>query len=76
MVPRLNVLPGARLLVMVAPLQLSVMVGAVQFTTAWQDALADARMFPGQFRITGAIASKTVTVNVHVAVFPAASVAV
>ena len=52
------------------------MTGGLQVATAWQDAFALRLMFDGQFVITGAMLSATVTLNVHVAVFPAASVAV
>ena len=71
-----NVLPGARVLVSVPPAQLSVSVGAVQFTTAWQDAGALTVILAGQFEITGFDVSCTVTLKEHVEVFPAASVAV
>ena len=75
-VPRLKVVPGARVLVIVPPLQLSLKVGGVQFTTAWQDALALTVMSERQPEITGLIASCTMTLKVHVDVLPAASVAV
>jgi len=75
-VPWLKVVPGARVLVIVPPLQLSVKVGGVQFTTAWQDALALTVMSERQPEITGLIASCTMTLKVHVEVLPAASVAV
>ena len=71
-----NVLPGARVLVSVPPAQLSVKVGAVQFTTAWQDAGALTVILAGQFEITGFDVSCTVTLKEHVEVFPTASVAV
>ena len=64
------------MVVNVPPAQLSVMTGGLQVATAWQDAFALRLMFDGQFVITGAMLSATVTLNVHVAVFPAASVAV
>ena len=60
----------------VPPVQLSVKVGAVQFTIALQDAVAFTVMFAGQPLITGGVISFTVTMNEHVAVLPAASVAV
>ena len=71
-----NVLPGARVLVSVPPAQLSVSVGAVQFTTAWQDAAALTVILAGQYEITGFDVSCTTTLKEHVDVFPAASVAV
>ena len=69
-------LPGARVLVIVAPLQLSVKVGAVQLTTAWQEAFALTVMSDGQPEITGLVPSCTITLKLHVEMFPAASVAV
>jgi hypothetical protein len=75
--PLVKVLPELLLLVNVPPLQLSVKVGAIQLTTASQDeAFAFTVMLEGQPVITGAVLSTTVTVKEHVAVFPAASVAV
>ena len=71
-----NVLPGARVLVSVPPAQLSVKVGAVQLTRAWQEAFALMVMSAGQFAMTGFTASVTVTVKEQVVVFPAASFAV
>ena len=56
--------------------QLSFVVGAVQFTMALQFAVGDTVIFVGQFENTGADVSFTVTVNEHVALLPAASVAV
>ena len=58
------------------PAQLSVNVGGVQLTTASQDALALTVMFVGHPLMTGAVLSTTVTLKEHVAVLPAASVAV
>jgi uncharacterized protein YunC (DUF1805 family) len=75
-VPMEKVLPGAFVVVSVPPAQLSVNVGAVQVTTAWQDGLALTVMFEGQPEITGLVTSWTVTLNEHVEVLPAASVAV
>src|SRR4030095_16941474 len=75
-VPMLKVLPGALVLVIVAPLQLSVKVGGVQFTIAWHDALALTVMSERQPEIRGLIASCTITLKVHVEVLPATSVAV
>ena len=71
-----NVLPGALVVAIVAPVQLSVNVGAVQLTTALQEALAFTVIFAGHPLITGGVISFTVTMNEHVAVLPAASVAV
>ena len=64
------------MLVSVPPLQLSVNVGAVQFTTAWQDAFAFTLMLEGQLAITGAKLSTTVTLNEQLVELPAASLAV
>jgi hypothetical protein len=75
-VPLVKVLPELLVLVNVPPLQLSVNVGAVQVATASHDAFALTVMFAGQPEITGAVLSTTVTVKEHVAIFPAASVAV
>ena len=72
-VPTVNVLPLAGPLVCkrLAPEQLSLTDGLVQLTTASQPEMLD-----GQPLITGSSSSVTVTVWVHVEVFPAASVAV
>jgi hypothetical protein len=75
-IPTLKVLPGARVLARVAPLQLSLIVGAVQVTTAWQEAFAFTVIFEGQPEMTGFVTSATITLKVHVDVFPAPSVAV
>ena len=56
-------------------LQLSVTLGGVQFTIALQLAAGDTVMFEGQFVNSGIVVSFTVTVNEHVALLPAASVA-
>ena len=58
------------MLVRLVTLQLSVAVGAVQFTVALQLAVGDTVMFAGQFANIGTVVSRTVTVNEHVAVFP------
>jgi hypothetical protein len=58
------------------PGQLSVAVGAVHVTTAWQEAPADTVISAGQPANTGAVLSATVTLKLHVEVFPFASVAV
>ena len=71
-----KVLPDGCDDVSVPPAQLSLIVGAVQFATAWQDALALIVTFAGQFEITGATTSRTVTLKEHAVVFPAASLAV
>jgi hypothetical protein len=73
-IPRLNVEPGGIGLVIVAQL---FTVGAVQVTTfAHSEAVNETLMFVGHPEMTGAVLSVTVTLKVHVAVFPAASVAV
>jgi hypothetical protein len=74
--PTANVLPGDFVDASVAPVQLSVKVGAVQFTTALQEALAFTVMFAGHPLITGGVISFTVTTKEHVDVLPATSVAV
>jgi hypothetical protein len=56
--------------------QLSVIVGAVQFTTAWQDAFAETMISEGHPVTTGSARSVTTTLKVQVDVFPAPSVAV
>jgi hypothetical protein len=61
---------------MVTPEQLSVTVGAVQEATAVQEPPAERLMFAGQPEITGALTSITVTVKVHCAELPMASIAV
>jgi hypothetical protein len=71
-----KVLPGVCVLLNVPPVQLSVIVGAVQVATPWQDASALTHMSAGQLAMTGAIASTTVTLKVQVVEFPAASLAV
>ena len=71
-----NVAPGLWLDVMVAE-QLSLAVGAVQFTTAVHEAASVVwAIFDGAPEITGSWLSVTVTVKDDVAVFPVASVAV
>ena len=64
------------MVVNVPPVQLSVNVGAVQFTTALQEAFAFTVIFAGHPLITGGVISFTVTINEHVVVLPEASVAV
>lgn len=56
--------------------QLSEAVGAVQFTTASQDAFAATLIVEGQPLTTGFVLSVTVTLKVQVDVFPFPSVAV
>jgi uncharacterized protein YunC (DUF1805 family) len=56
-VPTEKVLPGAFVVVSVPPEQLSVKIGAVQLTTAWQDALAVTVILEGQPEITGFVTS-------------------
>ena len=60
----------------VAPGQLSEMVGADQVATAVQAAPAFRLMLPGQPDTTGGVASTTVTVKLQVEVLPLPSVAV
>jgi hypothetical protein len=63
--------PGFFVLVRVkVPPQLSDTVGAVQFTTAWQDAFALTTIFEGHPDMTGSVLSTTVTLNEQVDVFP------
>ena len=76
-VPNGKISPGFFVLVNVTvPPQLSDVVGAAQLATAWQDALAVTRILEGQPVMTGFVLSWTVTLNEHVEVLPAASVAV
>jgi hypothetical protein len=72
----LKVLPGLLLDEIVPPVQLSVKVGGVQLTTALHEAAAGTVIFAGHPDMTGGILSVTVTLKVHVAVLPAASIAV
>ena len=72
----LKVLPGGFDAAKVVTPQLSAKVGDVQFTTAWQLAFALTVLFEGHPEIVGAMLSITVTLKEHVAIFPAASVAV
>jgi hypothetical protein len=72
----LNVLPGGFDTERVVPVQLSAKVGGVQLTTAWQDAFAFTVLFARHPDSVGAMLSTTVTLKEHVAMFPAASVAV
>ena len=76
--PSGKVLPltGPAVCVIVAPLQLSLTVGAVQEAVAVHAAPAFTVMFAGQLLIVGAVTSTTVTVKVQVAVLPLPSVAV
>jgi hypothetical protein len=72
--PRLNVVPGMMFDVIEAQL---VVVGGVQVTTFEHSFVARLTvMFDGQPVMTGAVLSVTVTLKVHVDLFPAASVAV
>ena len=65
------------MLVIVAVPQLSVAVGAFQFTTALQEeVLVPTVMFEGQPEKTGLVLSVTVMVNEHVSVLPLPSLAV
>jgi hypothetical protein len=73
-VPRLNVAPGEIFDVSVT--QFST-VGCVHVTTREHSAaVRDTLMSAGQLEITGGVLSVTMTLNVHVDLFPAASVAV
>ena len=74
MVPNTNTSPGLIGLVIVAQV---FTVGGVQLTIlSHSPASNNIVMSDGQFDITGAVLSVTVTLNVHVDVFPTASVAV
>jgi hypothetical protein len=68
--------PEAWVLVKLEIEQLSDAVGGVQVAMALHDVLAATEMLDGHPVITGFVLSLTVTLNVHVAVLPAASVAV
>jgi hypothetical protein len=73
-VPGENDAPGLKSLVRVTQLPT---VGAVQITTfEHSEAGNDTLISEGQFEMTGAVLSVTITLNVHVDLFPAASVAV
>ena len=74
--PLLKVLPGLLLEEIVPPAQLSAKVGGVQLTMALQEVVAGTVIFAGHPDTTGGILSVTVTLNEHVVVLPAASVAV
>lgn len=72
MTPTVKKLPGAFVELNDAMLQLSVAEGAVQVTMAPHfPASFTWLMFPGRPVIAGGIASSTVTVALHVALFPA-----
>jgi len=75
--PTTNVLPLAGAQVILVTAQLSVAVGAVQVTLAFEHTPASALavMFPGQVT-TGFCVSLIVTVKLHCELFPAVSVAV
>ena len=74
--PDVNAEPGEWELVSVT-LQLSLAVGAVQFTVAWQlSASMVWVMSPGMSLMVGEIVSSTVTLKLSVVTFPAPSVAV
>jgi len=75
-VPRKKTDPGACVEVKVGMPQLSVAVGAVQFTVAWQEAFAGTVIFEGHPATTGVLVSVTMTLNVQVEILPAPSVAV
>lgn len=64
------------MLVKLETAQLSEAVGATHVAIALQDAFADNVMVDGHPVITGLVLSVTTTLKVHVAVLPAASVAV
>ena len=73
-VPRLNKDPEGVNVEMVAQ---PFTVGAVQVTTfEHSEAVNETSMLEGHPEITGAVLSVTMTLKVHVDVFPAASVAV
>ena len=74
MLPGRKVAPGEILLTRVTQL---VTIGAVQ-ETSFEHSLSRRKtvMSAGQFEITGAVLSATITLNVQVDLFPAASVAV
>src|SRR5688572_15694806 len=74
-VPIGNVSPGLWSLVNVA-LQLSDTVGTAQFTTALHEAVALTILSDGQLLMTGLVTSFTITLNEHVEMFPAPSLAV
>jgi hypothetical protein len=75
-IPRWNIDPEACVEFKVTAVQLSVAMGAVQFTVVWHAADADTVILEGHPAITGAVLSVTTTLNVQVDIFPAASVAV
>jgi hypothetical protein len=75
-VPIENSDPDVWLLLRLESEQLSVAVGAVQVAAALHDPFADKVMVAGHPVITGLVLSITITLNVQVAVFPEASVAV
>jgi hypothetical protein len=75
-VPSVNELPDARVVVNVTAPQLSLAIGAIQVAMALQVESAESVMFDGQPLITGLVISTTVTLKVQVDVFPAPSVAV
>jgi hypothetical protein len=75
-VPKVNELPDARVVVNVTGPQLSEAMGAVHVAMALHVESALSVMFEGHPLITGLVLSITVTLNVHVDMFPAPSVAV
>jgi hypothetical protein len=75
-VPSINELPDACVVVNVTGPQLSLASGAIHVAMALQVESAESVMLEGHALITGLVVSTTVTLNVHVDVFPAPSVAV
>jgi hypothetical protein len=75
-VPIGKMLPGSWVETSVGTAQLSDAVGGVQLATAWQDPLAVSKILEGHPEIMGFVTSFTITLNVQIAVRPAASVAV
>jgi glutamate 5-kinase len=75
-VPIENVAPGAFVLIKVDREQLSVAVGAVQLTTAWQALFAGTEMLDGHPAMTGLVLSLTMTLKEQVELLPLTSVAV
>src|SRR5688500_12308620 len=76
-VPREKMAPEECVLVSVTPVQLSVAVIADHVAVAWQELFAERIMSDdGHPAITGLVLSITITLKVHIDVFPAASFAV
>jgi hypothetical protein len=75
-VPKVNELPDARVVVNVTGPQLSEAMGAVHVAMALQVESAESVMFEGHVLITGLVVSTTVILKVQVDTLPAPSVAV